>query len=38
VSGAWAGDDITAATQAEWRAFQPTLLSTNVAGVTKVTF
>jgi hypothetical protein len=32
------GDDITAATQAEWRTFQPILLSVNVAGPTEVTF
>jgi hypothetical protein len=38
VPGAWAGDDITTATQAEWRAIQPTLLSANVAGPTEVTF
>jgi hypothetical protein len=38
VPGAWAGDDITAATQAEWRTFQPTLLSADVAGATEVTF
>ncbi len=38
VPGAWAGDDITATTQAEWRTFQPTLLSANVAGPTEVTF
>jgi hypothetical protein len=38
VPGAWAGDDITAATQAEWRAFQPNLLSANAAGHTEVTF
>jgi hypothetical protein len=38
VPGAWAGDDITTATQAEWRAFQATLLSANVAGPTEVTF
>jgi hypothetical protein len=38
VPGAWAGDDITTATQAEWRAFQATLLSANAAGHTEVTF
>ena len=38
VPGAWAGDDITTATQAEWRAFQPTLSSANAAGPTEVTF
>jgi len=35
---AWAGDDITPATQAEWRAFQATLTSANVAGRTEVSF
>jgi hypothetical protein len=38
VPGAWAGDDITTTTQAEWRAFQPTLVSANAAGTTEVTF
>jgi hypothetical protein len=36
VPGAWAGDDITTATQAEWRTLQPTLLSANAAGQTEV--
>jgi hypothetical protein len=35
---AWVGDDITQATQAEWRAFQATLTSANVAGRTEVSF
>jgi hypothetical protein len=35
---AWSGDDITAATQAEWRAFQATLANANVAGRTEVSF
>ncbi len=38
MSGAWTGDDITAATQAEWRTLQPTLLSANAAGHTEVAF
>ena len=38
IPSAWEGDNITAATQAEWRTFQATLLRSNVAGSTEVSF
>ena len=39
IASAWAGDDITTATQAEWRAFQATLTAAIVAkGTPDVTF
>jgi hypothetical protein len=38
VPGAWHGEEITAATAAEWRAYQPTLLSATAAGNIEVTF
>ena len=38
IPSAWEGDNITAATQAEWRAFQATLISANAAGRTEVSF
>ena len=38
ISAAWTGDDITPATQAEWRTFQASLTNANVAGRTEVSF
>ena len=38
IPSAWEGDNITGATQAEWRTFHATLISANAAGRTEVSF